>query len=702
MERSEGQASSQHIGQVTNSAISNTGNANTYNIYGDQHLHQALGKPWVPPLMLPPRAQSFVGREEEIDWLLQQLRKEEMGIVLGLCGAGGMGKTALAAEALARLVAQEEWLVDFPDGIFYHSFYTSPSLPVAFEELARLFEEEPGADPRRAAVRALSRRCALLVFDGVEVLPDSRPLRELGGKNRVLLLSRRQSDVPDRAHRRDLQMLSQEQGMRLLQELAGPRAADRSCLERLVKQISGYPLALQLIGSYLSSRQEEVGEYLQWFEREGLAALDFGVHPAESVPVLLQRTYTSLTASEQEVFVLLGLLAPAPFPLELVQGVLEHHESIVRPALSSLVNLSILRRPSQDYEVSHSLVHTFAKEQLLSQLPATSPLVASRIATWWERFLATLIHQYEQVDPYDATALTLWYPHVLPFLLAKYLTTEQLLRAAALFTEVGIAASYQGKYAEAEPLLQRALVIREEQLGTEHPDTASSLNNLAVLYFKQGKYAEAESLYQQALAIREERLGAQHPDTAQSLNNLAVLYKNQGKYEQAEPLYQRSLAIWEERGTSHPDTAMSLSNLALLYINQGKYEQAEPLFKRALAIWEEQLGLSHPDTATCLDNLAGVYREQGKYEQAEPLYWRALAIREEQLGPTHPDTAYCLNNLALLYDSQGKYEQAEPLCRRALTIVEQRLASSHPIRQIIRKNYTAVLKAMKVEGEADV
>ena len=38
-----------------------------------------------------------------------------------------------------------------------------------------------------------------------------------------------------------------------------------------------------------------------------------------------------------------------------------------------------------------------------------------------------------------------------------------------------------GQYAEAEPLYQRALAIWEQQLGTDHPDTATSLNNLAAL-----------------------------------------------------------------------------------------------------------------------------------------------------------------------------------------------------------------------------
>ena len=51
-------------------------------------------------------------------------------------------------------------------------------------------------------------------------------------------------------------------------------------------------------------------------------------------------------------------------------------------------------------------------------------------------------------------------------------------------------------------------------LGEHHPDTAESLNNLAVLLWKQGDYAAAKPLYEQALAIRKQVLGERHPDTA--------------------------------------------------------------------------------------------------------------------------------------------------------------------------------------------
>jgi hypothetical protein len=39
-----------------------------------------------------------------------------------------------------------------------------------------------------------------------------------------------------------------------------------------------------------------------------------------------------------------------------------------------------------------------------------------------------------------------------------------------------------GEYPKAEPLDQQALRIRQKVLGPEHPDTATSLNNLAALY----------------------------------------------------------------------------------------------------------------------------------------------------------------------------------------------------------------------------
>ena len=50
------------------------------------------------------------------------------------------------------------------------------------------------------------------------------------------------------------------------------------------------------------------------------------------------------------------------------------------------------------------------------------------------------------------------------------------------------------------------MTIHEKAFGPAHSDMAATLNTLAELYYAQGKYAQAEPLLQRALAIREKAL----------------------------------------------------------------------------------------------------------------------------------------------------------------------------------------------------
>ena len=267
----------------------------------------------------------------------------------------------------------------------------------------------------------------------------------------------------------------------------------------------------------------------------------------------------------------------------------------------------------------------------------------------------------------------------------------------------GLVSITSGRYAEAENPLLQSLQIREKVLGPEHPDVATSMNNLAELYRSQGKYSEADLLYKRSLAIWEKVLGPKHPDVATSLNNLAELYRCRGKYSKAEPLYKRSLAIWEEiLGPNHPKVAHSLNNLAELYRSQGKYSEADLLYKRSLAIFERILGPNHPWIATSLNNLALLYESQGKYSDAEPFYKRSLAICEEVLGPDHPNVATSLNNLAGLYSSQGKYSEADLIYKRSLAIREKVLGRDHPDVAISLNNVASLYYSQGKYSEAEL
>ena len=85
------------------------------------------------------------------------------------------------------------------------------------------------------------------------------------------------------------------------------------------------------------------------------------------------------------------------------------------------------------------------------------------------------------------------------------------------------------------PMYEEMLQILEAELGPEHPDVATTLNNLAGLYRKMGDYEKALPLYQRALEIHEKVLGSEHPYVATTLNNLAELYQSDGRLRKSTP-----------------------------------------------------------------------------------------------------------------------------------------------------------------------
>ncbi|KAI9785621.1 MAG: hypothetical protein M1816_000368 [Peltula sp. TS41687] len=79
-------------------------------------------------------------------------------------------------------------------------------------------------------------------------------------------------------------------------------------------------------------------------------------------------------------------------------------------------------------------------------------------------------------------------------------------------------------------------IMLERVLGQEHPDTLSSMANLASTYSNQGRRQEAEELEVEVLEARKRVLGQEHPDSLTSMASLASTYRDQVRSPGYSPL----------------------------------------------------------------------------------------------------------------------------------------------------------------------
>lgn len=139
------------------------------------------------------------------------------------------------------------------------------------------------------------------------------------------------------------------------------------------------------------------------------------------------------------------------------------------------------------------------------------------------------------------------------------------------------------------------------------------------------------------MAIWEKAGGPDHPEVATSLNNLASIYREQGRYEEALPLFERALAIREKsEGPEGAGLAAVLGNMGALYADQAQYAKAEPVFLRSLAIRDKTLGPDHPSLFNIVNRLAQIHLAQVDYTGGLPFVRRAVAAGRASPGVALP------------------------------------------------------------------
>ncbi|MEH2295530.1 tetratricopeptide repeat protein [Nostoc sp.] len=631
---------------------------------------------------IPPAVpfEKFVGREAELEKLHQQLQTSRQVAIVAVAGMGGVGKTELATQYA------KQHLQNYQGGVCWLS---AQGIDVGiqilrFAELKfKLIAPDDWelADRLRYCWQNWEKGEVLLVFDDLTdykkqvqpYLPPESP------RFKVLLTTRQEFDrtLPQLP----LGVLKPLAAMKLLKSLVDrERLKSEPWVARKICKFLGYlPLALELVGRYLDTMPDLSLETLlkriekKRLEHKAVAKANPLMRYEYGVAEAFALSWEQLDEKAQGVGCWLSLFALADIPLSVEAIEDDEEQELWEKAIAQLRKLHLIQWQSKGIYRLHPLIRQFF------QMKLDKSTEADEVKTAFAAHMVKVAKQIpQQPNCEDIFNLTSAIPHIAEVAthLSQYLSDEDLIWP---FTGLGWFYQGQGLYQQAKPWLRQCVKIAENRLGLEHPDIATSLNNLAALYKYTGRYSEAEPLYQQALELTKRLLGNNHPIFATSLNNLAELYRYTGRYSEAEPLYQQALKLRQRLlGDNHPDVANSLSNLALLYDFTKRYSEAELLFQQALELKKHLLGDNHPDIAINLNNLAALYKSTGRYSEAEPLFEQALELRQRLLGDNHPDVASSLNNLASLYCSTRHFNEGEPLFMQALELQKRLLGDNHP------------------------
>lgn len=594
------------------------------------------------PLPLHPH---FTGRQHTLQALRQALAERPM---VALWGLGGMGKTQTAV-AFAHLYADENpnaavlWLAGESASAFALGLSALGRPLWRAGHLDKPYDDRDPATVRQAVLDYLEHAADyLLICDNVDApqsLKDVWP-RRFGG--RILLTSRSREVHRLGAVIIELGKLPEAAARAYLGACHPPGSPEeQQSLAELAQEFDGLPLALAQAAAFLTEHQSRYGDYLRQYRKQRLELLEQGL-PAD-YPRSVATTWAMSVAELErlappsvELLKLCAMLHPDAIPEELLVWSLPKQDDALAldRRLKPLLNHGLVQRDRDNRLLSmHRLVHE-ALQQRLDE--SEQQRLAGAMAAYLDASFPFV--QYE-----------------------NWQLCRRLLPQAAQLSE----------YVERFALFAMAAARPLEQAG----------------YFlgEQGQYAAAEPLLRRALLIREKALGLAHPDYATGCNSLGRFLREQGRLDEAEPLCQTALTIWEQTlGPEHPRVAFGLNNMGKLLHARGQLDAAEPLLRRALRMRENAYPAEHASITYSLHNLGWLLYEQGKLAEAEPLLRRAVAVREKILDPGHPELALALRSLGVLLTARGEHHEAERLLQRALLIQESALPASHPQLQATR------------------
>jgi tetratricopeptide (TPR) repeat protein len=552
---------------------------------------------------------------------------------------GGVGKSLLAEEYALRYAAA------FPGGVFWLRAFGNDD---AKEGMGNEREGE-----RIRQISDIANGCGIPVKDRSPAEIEAHLARELGGRGQPYLWV--VDDVPSGMEIENLQkwlalspqgktlittrtkeynslgkliplgVLEPEEGYELLTLWRKPAGKEEEAAARiLLEDLGRYALATEVAGAALKA-SEGLQSFAEYREELGnptsdeleLAAEFSGTLPTgheKSIASTLLRSIRHLGNEGWDFLRLASVLAVAPIPASLVAAIFSEVDGLndaggkmkAKLALFQAEKLSLAER-SED-ETGARTVHTLISRTVRFRDPQPERNDQIRNAA-----VSALIDKLSVInDGMIHSELKLEVAH------ARQLVNSGDNIPIANLT--GWVASYdhlQGAFNSAEMLLREELNIRNRMQGEEHPDTLSTMNNLAETLSAQGNLDGARHIQEKVLEIRRRTLGEEHPDTLTTMNNLAATLRAQGDLDGARNIQEKVLDISRRTlGEEHPDTLTTMNNLAATLSSQGDLDGARKIHKKVLDIRRRTLGEEHPDTSLSAWNLVLTLLDTGNSEKA--------------------------------------------------------------------------------------
>ena len=545
---------------------------------------------------LPSHNRIFTGREDVLSALKVELETTRRA---ALSGMPGVGKTQTATEYAHRQYAAQTY-----DYIIYARAATETELLTDFVSAAQLLHlpAKDAADFNlvAAAVKAWLEGADkwLLIFDNADDLAVVRLHLPANPKGHVIL-TRRPDNAGNVAHTIRINRMEADEGALLLLRRAelieeaattldavAPESAEGA--RAISREMYGLPLSLDIAGAYINETKKPLEGYLTLYRQQGRRLrqrLDKDDPYKKSVAqaFLLTIEQMAVPGDDEEASAVIAraavdllrlcaFLAPDAIPLDLIAAAAtnwgddlnrvrgdeiwwdETKAKATRFSLLSAASQTDAAPQAQTYDM-HREVQAVVRDEMDDE--------TQRL--WAERNLQSLAAVFPDVREFaNWEAGDLFLPHLQANLEHGDKLNIETETVALLKNQTGFHLNSRARYAEAEPLFKQALEVWQKLLGSEHPNVALSMNNLAELYRVQGRYAEAEPLYMQALELYKKLLGSEHPHVATNMNNLALLYDAQGRYAEAESLYVQALAMFEKTlGVNHPTTRIVRRNFEM-------------------------------------------------------------------------------------------------------------------------------------------